>query len=70
MEECATDAMVEPTEEGAFAFGSLGRIAPSWWEPPEARLLNRGFPQMKRLIDFSIGLLRGVLSYGLIKKKP
>lgn len=35
MEECATDAMVEPTEEGAFAFGSLGRIAPSWWEPPE-----------------------------------
>ncbi|MEA5019381.1 MAG: DUF3516 domain-containing protein [Gordonibacter sp.] len=38
MEECATDAMAELTEKGAFVCGSLGRIAPSWWEPEEGEV--------------------------------
>lgn len=35
MVEQMTEAAAESTEEGAFSFGSLGRLAPTWWEPKE-----------------------------------
>lgn len=40
MEECATDATAELAEKGAFTCGSLGRIAPSWWEPDEGEVVE------------------------------
>ena len=35
MVDCSAEETTESPEEGAFSHGSLGRLAPPWWEPEE-----------------------------------